>query len=84
MRHQEKITNLYSLTLVLNCPAVLPFNTMVFAWGTVKINKTRVKSFTVKNHLQEVKKAQKGGRDTTQKKTNLIQEEYTISVSFHH
>ena len=33
----------------------------------------------------EVKKAQKQGRDyTTQKKTNLIQEEYPAFVPFHH
>ena len=48
-----------------------------------KMNETRVKSFYRKPlHVgMVVKKAQKQG---TQKKTNLIQEEYPTSIPFHH
>ena len=63
---------------MLNYPAVLPFITKVFAWGTQKWMKLGLKVFSVKTlHVwMEVKKAQKQGRDyTTQKKIILILEE---------
>ena len=58
---------------------------MVIAWGTQKMNETKVKSFPVKKktlHVgMELKQAQKQGRDyTAQKKTNLIQKEYPIHL----
>ena len=48
MRHHEK--SVPTRAAVLNCPAVLPFITMVFAWGTEKMTETtcRVKCFSVK------------------------------------
>ena len=91
MRHHEKSEcSLPARAGVLNCPAILPFIMIVFAMGTEKLNETRIKSLSLKKPLHvhvgmEVEKEQKQGIDyATQKKANLIQEEYCTSVPFHH
>ena len=58
---REKRMYFTTRAAVLNCPAISPFITMVFAWGTEKMNETRVKSFFFKNPFHVgmvVKKAQ--------------------------
>ena len=50
MGHHEKserIVYRYKAAM-LNCSAILSFIMIVFAWGTQKMNETRVKSFSEK------------------------------------